>query len=63
MTIRPIVGLDGLPEQCEVFFDDVRVPQSGRVGEENDGWTVAKQLLKHERGGSAQGPFLRGGRV
>ena len=59
MTIRPIVGLDGLPEQCEVFFDDVRVPQSGRVGEENDGWTVAKQLLKHERGGSAQGPFLR----
>lgn len=59
MTIRPIVGLDGLPEQCEVFFDDVRVPQSGRVGEENDGWTVAKALLKHERGGSAQGPFLR----
>jgi alkylation response protein AidB-like acyl-CoA dehydrogenase len=59
MTIRPIVGLDGLPEQCEVFFDDVRVPQGGRVGEENDGWTVAKQLLKHERGGSAQGPFLR----
>jgi alkylation response protein AidB-like acyl-CoA dehydrogenase len=59
MTIRPIVGLDGFPEQCEVFFDDVRVPQSGRVGEENDGWTVAKALLKHERGGSAQGPFLR----
>ncbi len=52
MTIRPIVGLDGFPEQCEVFFDDVRVPQSGRVGEENDGWTVAKALLKHERGGA-----------
>jgi alkylation response protein AidB-like acyl-CoA dehydrogenase len=29
------------------------------VGAENDGWTVAKHLLKHERGGSAQGPFLR----
>ena len=59
MIIRPIVGLDGVAEQCEVFFDDVRVPQSGRVGEENDGWTVAKALLKHERGGSAQGPFVR----
>lgn len=50
MTIRPIVGLDGFPEQCEVFFDNVRVPKSGRVGEENEGWTVSKQLLKHERG-------------
>ncbi|MEP2990574.1 MAG: acyl-CoA dehydrogenase family protein [Parasphingorhabdus sp.] len=59
MEIRPIVGLDGFPEQCEVFFDNVRVPQSGRVGEENDGWSVAKHLLKHERGGgSAASPTL-----
>ena len=58
MDIRPIVGLDGMPEQCEVFFDNVRVPQSGRVGEENDGWSVAKHLLKHERGGSAASPTL-----
>lgn len=53
MEIRPIIGLDGFPEQCEVFFTDCRVPQSGRVGEENDGWSVAKHLLKHERGGGA----------
>lgn len=59
MQVRPIVGLDGLPEQCEVFFDNVRVPQAGRVGAENDGWTVAKQLLKHERGGAAQSPGMR----
>ncbi len=58
MEVRPIYGLDGSPEQCEVFFEDVRVPQSGRVGEENDGWTVAKHLLKHERGGSAASPTL-----
>ncbi|GAB2827918.1 acyl-CoA dehydrogenase family protein [Actinocorallia aurea] len=58
MEIRPIVGLDGFPEQCEVFFDNVRVPQSGRVGAENDGWTVAKHLLKYERGGSSQTPYL-----
>ncbi|MEU2005085.1 acyl-CoA dehydrogenase family protein [Rhodococcus sp. NPDC019627] len=59
MEVRPIIGLDGEPEQCEVFFTDVRVPQSGRVGAENDGWSVAKQLLTHERGGSAQSPMLR----
>lgn len=58
MEIRPIVGLDGFPEQCEVFFNDVRAPQSGRVGRENDGWTVAKHLLKHERGGGASSPSL-----
>ncbi len=58
MEIRPIYGLDGFPEQCEVFFDNCRVPQSGRVGAENDGWSVAKHLLKHERGGSAASPTL-----
>lgn len=58
MRVRPIVGLDGFPEQCEVFFDNVRVPQSGRVGAENDGWTVAKHLLRYERGGAAQSPSL-----
>ncbi|WP_408585989.1 acyl-CoA dehydrogenase family protein [Novosphingobium sp.] len=58
MEIRPIIGLDGMPEQCEVFFTNVRVPQSGRVGAENDGWTVAKALLKHERGGAAQSPAM-----
>ena len=59
MDVRPIYGLDGSPEQCEVFFEDVRVPQAGRVGEENDGWTVAKHLLKHERGGgNARAPSM-----
>jgi len=58
MEIRPIIGLDGVPEQCEVFFDNVRVPKSGRVGAENDGWSVAKHLLKHERGGSAASPAM-----
>ncbi|MEO1729541.1 MAG: acyl-CoA dehydrogenase family protein [Pseudomonadota bacterium] len=59
MDVRPIYGLDGFPEQCEVFFEDVRVPQAGRVGEENEGWTVAKHLLKHERGGgSSRAPSM-----
>lgn len=59
IEVRPIIGIDGAPEQCEVFFTDARVPKSGRVGAENDGWAVAKQLLKHERGGGAQSPSMR----
>lgn len=58
MQVRPIIGTDGFPEQCEVFFEDVRVPQAGRVGEQDEGWAVAKHLLKHERGGAAASPTL-----
>lgn len=51
ITVRPITTLAGEHEFNQVFFDDVRVPVSGRLGEENDGWTVAKHLLTFERGG------------
>lgn len=58
MEVRPILGLDGAPEQCEVFFSEVRVPCANRVGEENKGWTVAKYVLEFERGGSTMGAWL-----
>jgi len=49
ITVRPIVLLDGEPEVNEVFFDDVEVPVTNLVGDENKGWTYAKYLLAHER--------------
>ena len=49
VTVRPIITLDGEHEVNEVWFDAVRVPVSNRVGEENQGWTIAKFLLGHER--------------
>ncbi len=49
VTVRPIVLLDGEAEVNEVFFDNVAVPVSNLVGEENKGWTYAKHLLSHER--------------
>ena len=58
ITIRPIISISGDHELNQVFFDDVRVPASGLVGEEHQGWTVAKYLLQHERG-SAWAPLLR----
>jgi len=39
----------GFHEFNEVFFEDVRVPVSNRVGEENNGWYVAMTLLDFER--------------
>lgn len=51
ITVKPIFNLNGAHEQNQVFFDNVRVPQANRVGEENQGWTVAKYLLEFERGG------------
>jgi acyl-CoA dehydrogenase len=52
ITVRPILGNGGDHEFNEVFFDNVRVPKSNRVGEEDKGWDCAKYLLEFERGGS-----------
>ena len=54
LTIVPLPTLDGPPEGDQeinqVFFDNVRVPVSNRIGEEGNGWTYAKYLLQFERG-------------
>ncbi len=51
ITVDPIVFASGTHEVNQVFFEDVRVPKHNIVGEENDGWKVAKYLLEFERGG------------
>lgn len=58
ITVRPIVSISGDHELNQVFFDDVRVPVSALLGEENQGWSIAKYLLAHERG-HAWAPLLR----
>jgi acyl-CoA dehydrogenase len=54
VSVTPIVSISGDHEVNQVFFDQVRVPVGLRVGEENQGWTIAKYLLEHERGGGSQ---------
>ena len=49
VTVRPIRDIAGHDEFCEVFFDQVRVPADQMIGAENEGWTIAKSLLGHER--------------
>ena len=53
LEVKPIVSIDGMHHLNEVYFTDVRVPVSNRIGEENSGWTYAKFLLGHERTGIA----------
>ena len=49
VTVRPIINLGGHVDFCEVFLDNVRVPRANLVGPLNQGWTIAKSLLGHER--------------
>ena len=50
ITVRPIEALDGQYHNCEVFYDNVRIPLSNVVGEIGDGWKVAMSTLSFERG-------------
>jgi alkylation response protein AidB-like acyl-CoA dehydrogenase len=46
---RPIRLISGASPFCETFIENVRVPVGNLVGKLNDGWTIAKKLLEHER--------------
>lgn len=56
VEVRPIYSIDGEHHLNEVFFNQVRVPVSNRIGDEGKGWTIAKFLLTHERTGIAAVP-------
>ena len=60
IEVRPIVTLDGDHYTNEVFFDNVRVPVSNIIGEENKGWNYAKFLLGNERVGVARVGLSKG---
>jgi len=50
IEVRPLPTLAGEVDFSEVFFNDVRVPMSARVGAENDGWRITNVTLRFERG-------------
>jgi alkylation response protein AidB-like acyl-CoA dehydrogenase len=49
IEVRPIKQMAGSSEFNEVFFNDVRVADSHRLGEVGDGWKVSLTTLMHER--------------
>ena len=49
ISIRAIRNIAGNEDFCEIFFENVRVPQANLVGERTAGWKIAKALLTFER--------------
>ena len=53
ITVKPIKQITGQAGSGsgfnEVYFDDVRIPDSQRLGEIGDGWKVAITTLMNER--------------
>jgi alkylation response protein AidB-like acyl-CoA dehydrogenase len=55
VEVRPLRQMTGGANFNEVFFTDVRVPDDHRLGDVNQGWTVALTTLMNERSSIGSG--------
>ena len=51
ITVRPIRLISGASPFCETFLDEAVAERRNMIGLPNQGWTVGKRLLQHERSG------------
>ncbi|MEY2926916.1 MAG: hypothetical protein RL367_1393, partial [Pseudomonadota bacterium] len=58
VEVRPIKMMSGDDEFNEVFFTDVRIPDSQRVGDANQGWKTVIATLMNERASLGAGTGL-----
>lgn len=56
VKVTPITSMSGDHEVNQVFFDNAVTSVENRIGEEGQGWQIAKFLLQNERGGTCFGP-------
>jgi len=49
IEVHRIEMLSGSSEFCQEYLTDVRVPDTDRLGEVDDGWTVGTRWMFHER--------------
>jgi alkylation response protein AidB-like acyl-CoA dehydrogenase len=49
VEVRPIRQMNRHSSFNEVFFTDARVPAANLIGDQGDGWRVARTTLMHER--------------
>jgi alkylation response protein AidB-like acyl-CoA dehydrogenase len=49
ITVQPIINMADMHSFNQVFFEDVRVPRSALLGQENQGWYIAAMTLDYER--------------
>src|ERR1700722_3185191 len=58
---RPLRQMTGGASFNEVFFNEVRIPDSHRLGDVNGGWSVALTTLMNERAAIGGGSMAGGG--
>jgi alkylation response protein AidB-like acyl-CoA dehydrogenase len=60
IEVRPIIEMTGGNHFNETWFDEVRIPVDCRIGDEGDGWRLAKVTLGAERLSLSEGGVLWG---
>lgn len=63
VDVRPLRQITGEAEFNEVFLDEVRIPDSDRVGEVGMGWKVATATLNSERVSIGAGAAREAGQI
>jgi acyl-CoA dehydrogenase len=63
VEVRPLRQMTGGASFNEVFFTEVRIPDSHRLGDVNGGWTVALTTLMNERAAIGGGMASGGGNM
>ena len=64
LEVQPLRLVTGSTGFCQEFFTDVRIPDTDRLGEVDDGWTVGTRWMFHERNAMGGGsPYLSGTRL
>lgn len=58
VSVTPIVTMGNDHEVNATFFDNAETSADNLIGEEGQGWSIAKYLLVNERGGSCFAPGL-----
>lgn len=62
VEVQQLEMINGSREFCQEFFTDVRLADSDRVGEVDDGWTVGTRWMFHEKNALGGGsPYVTGG--
>jgi alkylation response protein AidB-like acyl-CoA dehydrogenase len=51
IEVRPIKYMDGAHIYNEVWFTDVKIHESERIGAENQGWAITRDTMNFERSG------------
>jgi alkylation response protein AidB-like acyl-CoA dehydrogenase len=64
IEVQRIEMINGSREFCQEFMTDLRIPDDRRVGEIDDGWTIGRRWMFHERNAMGGGsPYVSGSRM